>query len=66
MKYKMNQWVPVNEHLSNLDGHYLVTIQGKFVKNTLVKYGRFNNGKFDIDNVIAWMNLPFAYNFIMK
>lgn len=63
MTNKKNEWILTRECLPKAGGYYLVTLRGKYVENTLVRCSRFLNGKFDIDNVIAWMSLPLPYNF---
>ena len=58
MKISMDRWILVSEYTPSIDGYYLITICRKYVKNTLVKYS-----KFEVENVITWMNLPIPYNF---
>lgn len=59
----LNKWIPVNKNLPVIGGSYLVTVKGRYAKSTLTKYSKFYNGKFDTENVIAWMPLPLPYRF---
>lgn len=53
-------WILVEEMLPNMNGYYLVTVEN-FKGNTMVKMGYFNDNKFDVDNVIAWRQVPLPY-----
>ena len=54
-------WIPVSETLPKTDGYYLVTVQGKYVNNSVVEYSNYFDGKFDAERVIAWKDLPLPY-----
>ncbi len=54
------KWIMVDEMLPKLDGRYLVTIEVR--KNETITYmANYNNGKFDMKNVIAWRQVPLPY-----
>ncbi len=54
------QWILVEEMLPKMNGKYLVTVE--FLKNsTMVKMGYFYDNKFNVDNVIAWRQVPLPY-----
>lgn len=53
-------WILVEEMLPKMNGEYLVTVE--FLKNsTMVKMGYFYDNKFNVDNVIAWRQVPLPY-----
>ncbi len=54
------QWILVEEMMPKMNGEYLVTVE--FLKNsTMVKMGYFYDNKFNVDNVIAWRQVPLPY-----
>lgn len=61
-KDNLKGWIPVSKMLPKAGGHYLVTYDGNYAKSIpLVKESKFLNGKFDVENVIAWQELPLPY-----
>ena len=49
--------------LPEVGGNYLVTYYGKYADFLpLVKECKYLNGKFSVENVIAWRELPLPYS----
>ena len=54
------EWILVKDMLPKVSGRYLITVEN-FKNSTMVKLGYFYDNKFDVDNVIAWKQVPLPY-----
>lgn len=63
MEIGFKEWIPVKNMLPEVGGNYLVTYYGKYADFLpLVKECKYLNGKFSVENVIAWRELPLPYS----
>ena len=61
MKESYYNWIPTSEYLPKSGGDYLVTHKAEYSVANFVTVSSYFNGKFKVDYVIAWRELPLPY-----
>lgn len=53
-----NPWIHAKEALPNKDDYYITAWRGYHMAEPVGRFLRFSNGRFEIDGVILWMEMP--------